>query len=131
MAKGTSTTPYVSAHAVIRFIQRALRVEVDADLSAFPALFAMQLHLYAASTSLEEVEAAILSPATAAAIRAGATRFRTEIGEIVVKNHSVVTILDPGPASWRRNQRRRPARAFRRDSIDADIPPHKAREWCL
>jgi len=62
--------PKVSTHALLRYIERVLGVDVAA------------------------VEREILTPSNAAAIRAGATRIRTAGVDLVVKDQVVVTVVD-------------------------------------
>jgi len=62
--------PSVSTHALLRYIERVLGVDIAA------------------------VEREILTPANVAAIRAGATRIRTANMDLIVKDQVVITVVD-------------------------------------
>ncbi|EHK57656.1 hypothetical protein [Allomesorhizobium alhagi] len=93
----------VSYHAVTRYVQRILGVEIACDDAMNPRAVA-KAHCAAAGTTMEKVRADILTPAVLAAALAGLTNVNTPRMRLVIHAGIVATICSPRRKSNHRMQ---------------------------
>lgn len=95
MGSALQRTPLLTAHAVIRYVQRVHGIDLEIPERSIDARFIMHVYLYAAGVTLEQVTAFVLTDGVKALMAAGASRIPTPYGSRVVRNMAVVTVLDP------------------------------------
>ena len=140
MAKQTWALPSIlSSHALIRFMERGLGVDLAPYRSADPARpreneYEFLARIRREGLDVDKVVDRMLSPSVRAAIDAGARLVRIEGVNFVVRGRRIVTVLEPdyGAQGYRKNktynryqernadeQRRRPKSSRRREIEEA------------
>lgn len=98
--------PALSAHAVTRYVQRVLGIDLGLSEIRLGNTETMQRHLRAAGLALPDVERVVLTPFVAAALRAGATSIPCEFGRLKALNGVVRTVLTPASSRAGRERQR-------------------------
>lgn len=116
-----SRIPFLTAHAVTRYVQRVLGVDLGLDEDDFGRGFCASLHCYAAGIGVADVERALLTPAIVAAVASGATRVRYGGFWLVTKNGAIVTLAFEQDARQRpKRMKRNLSRRERRQKANRD-----------
>ncbi len=84
----------VTMHAALRYVQRG--IGIDLRVAPFlPEWFALQLHLYAADITRDEIDVAVMVPAVLQAIAMGIHHIPMPFGILCAKSGFITTILPP------------------------------------